>query len=174
MRNETGHLSVATASWPLIAVAGLAGGLAEVLVIAFYALGTGRDGWAIAAAIAGTVDPSLGTGMFAAVAGLVIHFALSLLVAICFAVTLLPMIRTDAKTVLVTALASLAFIWAINFFIVLPALNPGFLTLVPPATGFISKAMFGLAMSAVFARAPHSREISMHHTESAQLPLQNR
>lgn len=50
----------------------------------------------------------------------------------------------------VTALAG---VWALNFLLVLPLLNPRFVTLMPYAATLVFKALFGLAMGAVLARA---------------------
>ena len=37
----------------------------------------------------------------------------------------------------------LVAVWAINFFILLPLINPGFVTLLPLAASFTSKLLFG-------------------------------
>ena len=47
---------------------------------------------------------------------------------------------------------TLAGIWALNFLLVLPVLNPRFVTLMPYAATLASKALFGLTMAAVLAR----------------------
>jgi hypothetical protein len=52
-------------------------------------------------------------------------------------------------------LASLALVWAINFFVVLPIVNPGFAHLLPYAVTLASKLAFGVAAAAALrARAP--------------------
>ena len=40
-------------------------------------------------------------------------------------------------------------IWATNFFLVLPAINPAFVALVPYTTSLISKVLFGAAAALV-------------------------
>jgi hypothetical protein len=41
--------------------------------------------------------------------------------------------------------AALIGVWAINFFVVLPAVSPGFVALLPLAVSFVSKMLFGIA-----------------------------
>jgi len=48
-----------------------------------------------------------------------------------------------------TAAVSLTLVWAINFFVVLPVLNPAFITLMPFGITLASKVLFGIAMGSV-------------------------
>jgi hypothetical protein len=43
-------------------------------------------------------------------------------------------------------------VWAVNFFVVLPQVNPAFVHLPPYGVTLISKLLFGLAAARVFAR----------------------
>jgi len=43
----------------------------------------------------------------------------------------------------------LAAVWAINFLVILPQLNPAFPDLLPSAVTFLSKILFGVAAAAV-------------------------
>jgi len=51
------------------------------------------------------------------------------------------------------AVVALSGVWAINFFVVLPTLNPVFVTLMPYGITLISKMLFGLAMAGVLVQA---------------------
>jgi len=46
-------------------------------------------------------------------------------------------------------LAALAGVWAINFFVVLPLVSPGFIHLVTYAVSLTSKLLFGVAAAAI-------------------------
>lgn len=48
---------------------------------------------------------------------------------------------------LLVAVAALSGVWGINFFVVLPTLNPVFITLMPYGITLISKMLFGIAMA---------------------------
>lgn len=52
------------------------------------------------------------------------------------------MVATLAVSVL-----TLATVWTMNFFVVLPNLNPVFITLMPYPVTFASKMLFALAMA---------------------------
>jgi hypothetical protein len=41
--------------------------------------------------------------------------------------------------------AGLVAVWAVNFFVVLPVINPQFVDLVPYTVSFVSKVLFGVA-----------------------------
>ena len=57
-----------------------------------------------------------------------------------------------AGTVLepVAVVTALVAVWAVNFFVVLPVVNPDFVTVVPYAASLISKTLFGVAAAFVF------------------------
>jgi hypothetical protein len=52
-------------------------------------------------------------------------------------------------SVLVAA-AALAAVWAVNFLLILPSVNPAFTALLPPAATFVSKLLFGVCMALAF------------------------
>jgi hypothetical protein len=54
---------------------------------------------------------------------------------------------------------SLAAVWAINFFIVLPVISPGFVHLLPYAITLASKLAFGVAAAAASQLLSASRHI---------------
>jgi hypothetical protein len=59
-------------------------------------------------------------------------------------------------------LAALTCVWAINFFVVLPVIDPAFILLVSYPVSLISKLLFGLAAAEVVRRqaatAPAARQ----------------
>jgi hypothetical protein len=122
---------------------GCAGGLAEIAWIALYAAATHQDAARVAHGVANTV--ALG-GQAPVGAGIAIHMSLAALLGIAIAWALrlwqarLHGIGRDAAVV-----SALVVVWAVNFFIVLPALNPSFVGIVPLAVSFISKVSFGIA-----------------------------
>src|SRR5204863_9421935 len=64
--------------------------------------------------------------------------------------------RTPIKTALF-GMGSLAGVWLVNFTVILPALNPAFVTLLPLWVTLISKLLFGAAMSAVLLTSSYHR-----------------
>jgi hypothetical protein len=135
---------------------GLAGGLAEVFVVALYSAITGADfanvGRQIAAAV--RLDSN------SALTGLWVHLALSagLGIALMFAWSLLRTASARPANLYLPASLTLAAIWAINFFAVLPTLSPAFVTLLPLAVTLASKLMFGLTAAWAMQRMPTEAE----------------
>lgn len=132
-----------------ILLAGLAGGAAEILWIALYSIFSQASGSEIARQIAASLWPSLASGAFAVPTGIAIHLALSLVFGAMFAAAIwLPFARSRGGAVtLASAVVVLACVWAVNFFIILPALNPAFVTLMPYGVTLFSKLLFGIAMA---------------------------
>ena len=129
---------------------GVAGGMAEVLWIAAAATALGTDGWAIARAVSTTVVPGLAASSLAPWIGLLIHFLLSIALAAVFGRALSRQRR--AATLFLAALAALAAVWAFNFLLLLPLINPAFVSLLPHPVTLISKLLFGVAMASVLVR----------------------
>lgn len=138
--------------------AGLAGGLAEVIWISGYSLAVGADGWQVARAVAEVAAPAGASWSAAPAIGVAIHFLLSMLLAGVFAVCLsIPVLRhrSTAVTMIISTVA-LAAVWAVNFLVILPAVHPAFVQLLPYPVTFLSKLLFGLAMGWSFAAAARS------------------
>jgi hypothetical protein len=131
-----------------VAVAGAAGGAAEVLWIGLVAAVLGIDGSRIAQAVTTTVLPSFETS-WAAWLGLGIHFLLSLALAAVFAPVVARRLR--GAVLVAAAVGALGLVWALNFFVLLPALNPAFTTLLPLQVTLASKLLFGAVMGLVLA-----------------------
>ena len=127
---------------------GLAGGLAEVAVVCSYTALTGGS----AASVADGVASAVGLDGASAAAGLGIHMVLAAALGI-----ILVAIRPSAIPSLAFMLGSLAVVWAINFFIVLPSLSPPFVHLLPYGVTLVSKLAFGVAAAGVMALRPSVR-----------------
>ena len=139
----------------VVLAAGAAGGVAEVLWIAAAATVLGADGWAIARAVSTTVVPDLGASGLAPWIGLLVHFLLSIALA---AVLARALRYLPAASIWLAAPAALAAVWAFNFLVLLPLINPAFVSLLPHPVTLISKLLFGAAMAAVLVRrAGHDR-----------------
>ena len=145
--------------WQLVLLAGVGGGLAEVLWVVFYAALTPISAIEVARQITASVFPAFASAAVAPLLGVGIHLLLSLLLAIAFAfIVWLPFARFYGMAgTMISALVVLVSIWAVNFFIVLPVLNPAFVTLMPYPVTLISKILFGLAMASVLSNSPMSR-----------------
>lgn len=139
-----------------ILVAGMAGGLAEVAWVGLYCMFKPLSGGDVAREITASVFPGLAALPSAALLGVAIHFLLSLLLAagFVFATSRLFTPRWRAAGLFAGALVALALVWAVNFFIVLPAINPVFVGLMPYTVTLISKLLFGVAMAVALNRVP--------------------
>lgn len=138
--------------WKAGALAGICGGIAEITWVSAYSALTGTS----ASEVAGQITASFVRDTTAlgspALLGLAIHLALSVLLGIAFAAALWP--RDPRSTDLMPiALTTLVAVWMVNFFVVLPVLNPAFVSLMPYAVTLMSKALFAITMALVLGRA---------------------
>lgn len=143
-----------------LALAGLLGGAAEILWVILYAQISPLNAAEISRQIVASVMPSMADAGFAPWLGIAIHFVLSLLLAFIFGAFLWqPLTRKRAPAyTLVAATLFLIFVWIINFFVVLPRLNPVFVALMPYSVTFFSKLLFGLAAGAWLYRVQGSEQ----------------
>ncbi|MFQ5775668.1 MAG: hypothetical protein ACE5GS_14195 [Kiloniellaceae bacterium] len=136
------------------AFAGLAGGLAEILWIWFYAALTGAD----AAPVVRGVSVAVGAGTAAApvALGIGIHMVLAVALGIALASALRPLFARLPGNLgrYGVVLAALALVWAINFFVVLPQISPSFVHLVPYQISLLSKLLFGFTAATVLRSRP--------------------
>jgi hypothetical protein len=124
--------------------AGLAGGVAEVGWISAYAFATGID----AGSVAGGVTDTVGMAALPPVAGgIAIHMTIAAILGMALTAALAPLRLESAGRYGVLA-GALAAVWAINFMIVLPLINPAFVEIVPLSVSFVSKLLFGMAAAA--------------------------
>jgi hypothetical protein len=79
--------------------------------------------------------------------GISVHMALAVLLGV--ALTGLSQsvvgLRSPAASLYALSVVALAAVWAMNFLVVLPAVSPTFVNLVPYSASLISKLLFGLA-----------------------------
>jgi len=131
---------------------GLAGGLAELVVVWLYSALTGGD----AAMIARQIAAAIGLNNASAATGVAIHLGLAAVLGIGLnAVVQITVGRAPRdRVVFPFMLGSLAIVWAINFFVVLPVVSPDFVHLLPYAVTFASKLAFGLAAAGTLRSLP--------------------
>jgi hypothetical protein len=131
-------------------LAGAAGGLAEIVWVSLYATATGAN----AASVAHGVTTAAGVSALlpeAPVAmGIAFHMTLGIALAGLWQ-ALAPRLHgvTGLYAVL---LATLATIWAINFFVVLPLISPAFAHIVPYSVSLMSKLLFAVAAAEILRR----------------------
>ena len=141
---------------PRMLLAGLAAGMAEVAWIGSYSSVSALNVADVARQITATVLPTAAFGL-PIVEGIVIHLVLSfILVAVFVATVWRPAERLYGRAgTLLTAIVVLFGVWAFNFFVLLPALSPGFVHLMPYSVSLISKLLFGVTMASILpGRAP--------------------
>lgn len=134
--------------WKIALIAGFAGGMAEIAWVGSYCYWIGMSGAEVARQVAVSVTAS-GEYPAAPVLGILIHLALSLAVAAVYAALVWRPFaaRYGAALSILSALAVLGAIWAVNFLLVLPLLNPGFVKLMPYPVSVVSKLLFGVCMA---------------------------
>jgi hypothetical protein len=132
-------------------LAGLVGGLAEVAWVTGYGAVTGAPAAAVARGVTAAFLPALADQPIGVGLGIAIHMALAiglgLAVAAAFSAPMLRRVGEWPRSTLVVL--TLAVVWAFNFLVVLPVLEPGFLTLLPVAVTLTSKLLFGVGAAAM-------------------------
>jgi hypothetical protein len=136
-------------------LAGIAGGAAEVAWVIAYGTFAGAGVADVARGVTHAVLPAAAGTMVAVPLGILIHMALAAALGVALAIALKPLFARPRPALAGPAavVAALVTVWAVNFFVVLPALDPSFLTLLPLAATFASKTLFAIAAAAVLARA---------------------
>lgn len=139
----------------LILLAGFCGGMAEIIWVQLYAALTGHNSVEVARQVTASLLPGMADAAFAPALGIAIHFVLALLVALGYAALVwLPFMRHRGPAASVAVASGvLAMIWAMNFLLVLPVVNPVFITLLPYPVTLGSKLLFGMAMAGVLYTA---------------------
>lgn len=133
-------------------LAGLAGGVAEVAWVAGYSALTGASGAAVARGVTTAFLPGLADRPLAVGLGIAIHMMLAvglgIAVAAAFSVPTLRRVGDWPRSTLVVL--TLGIVWAFNFLVVLPVLEPSFVTVLPLAVTLASKLLFGCGAAAAF------------------------
>ncbi|MHA1109274.1 MAG: hypothetical protein ACTSQV_09170 [Alphaproteobacteria bacterium] len=134
--------------------AGLAGGAAEVAWIALYGSFSGVDAAAVASGVTVTLFPALAAHPAAVALGIALHMAIAVLLGAAIAVALRAGVPRLAGTIAepLAVIGLLVAIWAMNFLVILPQINPGFVELVPLGVALTSKVLFGTAAAMVLFR----------------------
>ena len=133
-------------------LAGLAGGLAEIVWIWTYAALTNSDASILARSVTDTMQ--FRQSISPVLSGVGIHMALAVFLGIAVAIAMrsaaddLQGIRLYAAVT-----AALVVVWAVNFFVVLPIINPQFVAVVPYTVSFVSKVLFGVAAAGTLQAA---------------------
>lgn len=141
-------------------LAGLVGGAAEIVWISIAYMFGGTSPVGVARAIAGTLGHSSTSATSTALMGASIHLALAgLLGGVMYMVWIRLLKPSKSRvSIMVFSIATLVAVWAINFYLVLPNLDPGFIVKVPVVTGLISKLSFAVAFCAsIWATEPRKR-----------------
>ncbi len=146
-------------------IAGMVGGMIEIIWVSLYSSLSSVSATSIAKEISITLLPFTENAPYAAMLGILIHLILSLILAISFSALILkPTVRQfENSTIILCSGITLAIIWAVNFFIVLPIVNPSFISLMPYIVTLISKLLFGFAMAWVFIKQASYSQVEMSH-----------
>ena len=133
----------------LILLAGLAGGIVEVIWIGLYSAMTSAESAEVARQVTVTLLPGASGWSWAPMLGIAIHLLLSLMLAAVYVLVIWQPLarRYGAAGTLAGAVGLVLSVWAINFLIVLPYLNAKFVGLLPYAVTLVSKTLFGVAMA---------------------------
>ena len=152
------------------ALAGLVGGVAEVIWICIYATLTDTDAALVARAVTQAFEFG-GQAPKSAVGGIGIHMALAAMLGIAIAFALRTTGRIRHGIGMYTfVIAVLAIVWAVNILVVLPIVSPQFVKVVPYGVSFLSKLFFGIAAAwfyqlADFAATPPDPGFASPHRE---------
>lgn len=135
--------------------AGLGGGIAEMAWIALYSEITPLNVLEVLRQVVLSVFPGGVDLTIEPTVGVAIHLGLSLLLALAFGFLIwLPIVRGSGfLATMLCASAALTSVWVINFFILLPMLNPAFVGLMPYSVTFVSKLWFGITMGWILYRS---------------------
>ena len=133
-------------------LAGLAGGVMEVLWIMLYQSLSGNDAAIVARGVTASVFPDLAAAPSSVTLGIVIHMVLALGLGIVIAIAIPAVLPRIVSTIWepILVVACLAGVWTVNFFVLLPIINVDFVTIVPFPVSFVSKMLFGFASAFVF------------------------
>jgi hypothetical protein len=148
------------------AIAGAAGGLAEIAWVSAYSTFTGADPAVLARGVTTAAGVSALLPQSPATLGIMVHMTLAVALGIALALVWQSVhsSRLGASGPYAFMLAALAGVWAVNFFVVLPIVSPAFIHMVPYVVSLTSKLLFGLAAaSAVQWRKNSEPALSVNH-----------
>ena len=140
-------------------VAGAAGGIAEIAWVLLYAGVTGGDAATLARGVTSAAGVRALLPSSPVMLGIIVHMSLAVMIGLllAFAWRELREQVPSLKNPYPFALMTLAGIWALNFFVLLPIVSPAFVHLVPYTISLISKLLFGIASAAALQWQTMSR-----------------
>jgi hypothetical protein len=135
-----------------ILLAGMAGGVAEIVWFMAIGLLLSLNVHDVAAGITSSISPGWGSSPYAAFTGILIHLFLSVLLAAAYIATLgrWSISRFGLSGQLLIGMSALALVWAINYLVILPVVNPSFIELSTYGLSLPSKVLFGISMALTF------------------------
>jgi hypothetical protein len=131
---------------------GFAGGAAEIGWIGLYGAATGTSIDPVARGVVESAIPTMATSAWAVELGVLIHLclAVALGIALAFGIRLILHLRETFRSEIAFTVLILTAVWAMNFLVVLPYINPAFVHLLPYSVTLLSKGMFGIAAATIF------------------------
>lgn len=149
--------------WSTGVLAGLAGGAVEISWIALYSYLSGGEAATVARGVTQTVFPQLISPSAVSI-GIAVHMGLAIILGIAIAIFVRSVLPRTAPAALeaFAVIGLLVGVWGLNFFVILPVINPAFVTLVPYAASLTSKILFGAAAALVFRLLDGPRTVAKH------------
>ncbi|HSS64489.1 MAG TPA: hypothetical protein VLS27_08640 [Gammaproteobacteria bacterium] len=134
------------------ALAGLAGGTAEIAWVLLYSSLGGSDAAVVAQGITSTFSSGAATASSSVILGMAIHMLIAVLLGIAIVISVQALLPRSRSLLLAPCMivASLVGVWALNFMLVLPLINPDFVHVIPLEASLASKVFFGVAAAFVF------------------------
>jgi hypothetical protein len=140
-------------------LAGAAGGLAEIIWVSLYAMVTGANPATMARAVTTAAGVTALLPAAPVTMGIAVHMMLAIMLGVALAGLWQTLVRTRGVSCLYgVALAVLAAVWAVNFFVILPVISPAFVHLVPYSVSLMSKLLFALAAAETLRRCVFADE----------------
>ncbi len=134
-------------TWSIGTIAGLAGGGVEILWISIYMRLSGGEAAVVARGVTETLFPGFVPSAAAMPLGIAIHMGLAVILGIAISIFVRSILPAKAPAAIepLAIIALLVSVWAVNFLVILPLINPAFVALVPFTTSLTSKVLFGVA-----------------------------
>jgi hypothetical protein len=134
-------------------LAGAAGGLAEILWVSLYATITGGNAATLSRGVTTAVGVTALLPAASAAMGVAVHMVLAVLLGVAVACLWQAVARRQGvSSGYAVVIAALAAVWVMNFFVLLPAISPAFVHMVPYGVSLTSKLLFGLAAAETLRR----------------------
>jgi hypothetical protein len=143
-------------------LAGAAGGLAEIAWVSLYATMSGGNAAILARGVTTVAGISALLPAAPVTLGIVVHMLLAVMLGVALAGIWQALAHTSSvSSRYALSLAALVAVWAMNFFVVLPAISPEFVQLVPYSVSLMSKLLFGLAAAETLRRCVSAGELAV-------------